>query len=133
MIIFSRSALFFVLASFLGSCQFDAKQKALHPNQCKPFKEGVFYNQAKTYKVERTGNRQIEYDLINQRSYHFEVHWLYDCAYNLTLKHSNNAIDTFALKANDMMRIQLIETTDTSFTYEVDFKNDRFKNTLFVE
>jgi len=121
----------FVTCICLSACEFKAKQNALHPSECVPFKEGVFYNEAKTYKVERTGNSQIEYDLINQLNYHFEVHWLYDCAYNLTFKHSNNKIDTLGLKPKDMLRIQLIETTDTSFTYEVDFNNDRFKNTLY--
>jgi len=123
----------FIICICLSACQFTNKQKALHPSECKPFKEGTFYNEAKTYKVQRTGNTQIEYDLINELSYHFEVHWLYDCAYNLTFKHSTNKVDTFGLKARDMLRIQLIETTDTSFTYEVDFKNDRFTNTLYIE
>lgn len=123
----------FIVSLCFGACEFTAKQNALHPSLCKPFKEGTFYNEAKTYKVERTGNTQIEYDLINQLSYHFEVHWLYDCAYNLTFKHSNNKIDTFGLKPKDMLRIQFVETSDTSFTYEVDFNNDRFKNTLYKE
>lgn len=120
-----------ILAMLLAQCHINTKQNALHPSECIPFKEGIFYNALQTYKVERSGNKQTEYDLTNNVSYHFEVHWLYDCAYNLTFKHSTNITDTFALKANDMLRIQMIETTDTSFVYEVDFNDKRFKNVLY--
>jgi len=128
-----KLAFLFIISIIFSACELNTKQKALHPSQCQPFKEGTFYNQAKTYKVERMGNSQIEYDVNNQVSYHFEVHWLYDCAYNLTFKHSSSKMDTLGLKANDLLRIQLIATTDTSFTYEVDYKNDRFMNTLYIE
>jgi len=123
--------LFFICV--LYACNDTKKQTALHPKQCTSFKEGTFYNKNKTYKIIRTANNQVEYDLLTNAEYHFEVHWLYDCAYNLTFKHSTNKADTFALKQNDLLRIQFIEIIDNSITYEVDFKNDRYKSTIYLE
>jgi len=116
-----------------NSCTETKKQSALHPEECLPFKEGTFYNEKKTYKIVRNANSQVEYDLLTNTSYHFEVHWLYNCAYNLTFKHSTNNADTFALKPNDLLRIQFVEIENNSITYEVDFKNERYKNKIFLE
>lgn len=122
-----------LLACVFNNCINSQKQNALHPKDCERFKEGTFYNKNKTYKITRTENNQVEYDLLTNTSYHFEVHWLYDCAYNLTFKHSTNKTDTFALKPNDLLRIQFTEIKDNSIIYEVDYKEERFKSIMYLE
>lgn len=126
---------YLILIAFFcfSACVENKKQNALHPSECSPFKEGTFYNKNKTYKIVRSANSQVEYDLTNNTSYHFEVHWLYDCAYNLTFKHSTNKADTFALKPNDLLRIQFTEIKDNSVTYEVDFKEERYQSKIYLE
>jgi len=123
----------FFTCYFFYSCTETYKQNALPPKECAPFKEGVFYNKDKSYKIVRTANNQVEYDLLTNTSYHFEVHWLYDCAYNLTFKHTTNKSDTFALKPNDLLRIQFTEIKGNSVIYEVDFKEERFKSVMYLE
>jgi len=125
--------LLFSLCCIFCNCTNSKKQNALHPKECVPFKEGTFYNKNKTYKIVRTANNQVEYDLLTNTSYHFEVHWLYNCAYNLTFKHSTNKTDTFALKTNDLLRIQFVEIKDNSIIYEVDYKEERFKSIMYLE
>jgi len=121
-----------ISCTFYG-CTENKKQNALHPKECTAYKEGIFYNKDKTYKIVRTANSQVEYDLLTNTAYYFEVHWLYDCAYNLTFKHTTNKTDTFALKPNDLLRIQFVAIKNNSITYEVDFKNERYQNIMFKE
>lgn len=112
------------------ACNQAPKQNALHPDLCKPFKEGLFKNEADNYRVKRSGNAQIEYDLLNEMEYHFEVHWLYDCAYNLIFKHSTNPSDTFMLQPDEKMRVQFTEINADTLFYEVEFGGKVFGSKL---
>ncbi len=122
------SCICFLLLIF-AACN-NKKTDTLHPDDCRPFKFGVFENPEHNYRIERYENSQVEYDLSNNTSYHFEVHWLYDCAYNLIFKHSTNDSDTFRLNYNDMMRIQMIELSDSSYTSVIEFKNESYKSEM---
>jgi len=118
----------------LAACTFPTKNKskieALHPDICAPYMNGLFTNEAGNYRVLRNGNSQIEYDLSTETEYHFEVHWLYNCAYNLIFKHSTNPSDTFMLKENDKMRIQFTDIVNDTISYQVEFKDQIFESKL---
>lgn len=126
--------LLFVFIILFYACDFSSQRKvkidALHPDVCAPYKNGLFTNEADNYRVLRNGNTQIEYDLSNGMEYHFEVHWLYNCAYNLIFKHTTNPSDTFALKENDKMKIQFTEILNDTISYEVEFKKQVFESKL---
>ena len=127
-----KKRLFFLfLIVGLFACNSNKKVNALKGEICAPLKNGTFFNKKKSYKVVRNKNSQIEYDLETGAEYHFEVHWLYECAYNLKLKHTNNKSDTFALKPNDLLRVQMIEVNDSSFKYEVDFNQQTYSSILY--
>lgn len=109
------------------------KTNALHENQCKKFETGTFYNKNKDYKIVRFKNKQIEYDLTNNSQYHFEVHRLYGCAYNLTYKFSKNPQPQFNLKQEDMLRVQIIEVEKNKTISEIEFEGKKYQQTFYLE
>jgi len=128
----NKHFLYLIIAILLTfCCNQPKKSNALHKNDCEKFKIGTFFNDAKTYKIVRKKNKQIEYDLKNNSEYHFEVHWLYDCAYNLIFKFSKNPIKQFNLKEKDKLRVQIVEIEENKTISEIDFDGKRYTQEFF--
>jgi len=122
-----------IILCTLSSCKREKKIDALHESLCIKFKHGTFYNKEKTYKIVRQQNKQVEFDLKTGAEYHFEVHWLYGCAYNLIYKFSINPIASFNLKERDKLKIQFIEIVENGqgVKSEVEFGQKLYYQTFY--
>lgn len=112
--------LLFLLFLFISSCASPENRLALE--DCEKFKNGLFHPKGeKNYIVERKGSEQIETDLETGNKFFFEVTWLNACNYSLELVHSISS-DSIALSTKDLMQIEMIELTDSSYRYRLTYE-----------
>lgn len=112
------SFIVFFAVAFTG-CQSEGQQP--NKNTCGYFKVGTFkYAGSEDIRVERTKDRQIEYNLHGDGGYiytdYYHIEWVGDCEYYLTLDSTDHAHDLNFTKG-DTMWVKINEVSRTSYSF----------------
>ena len=111
--------LLFLLAPLVWGCQ--GNNKVPTAETCAYFHIGTFkYVGSEDIRIERTKDRQIEYNLNGNGGYiytdYYSVHWINECEYYLTLDSTDHASDLHFTQ-QDTMWTKITSITRTGYSF----------------
>lgn len=122
----------FLLATLIWGCQ--GNNKVPTPETCTYFHTGTFkYVGSEDVRIERTQDRQIEYNLNGDGGYlytdYYTVVWTSDCEYYLTLDSTDHGLD-LEFTSLDTMWTKITSISRTGYSFIAIKGNETFEGQL---
>ncbi len=122
----------FLLATLVWGCQ--GNNKVPTPETCTYFHTGTFkYVGSEDIRIERTSDRQIEYNLNGEGGYiytdYYSVVWVNECEYYLTLDSTDHHTD-LEFTTSDTMWTKITSITRTGYSFIAVKGNETFEGQL---